>query len=38
VKDFKTSFNVKYVGGQIHHIRKKGDVSFEFPNGKIKPF
>ncbi len=28
--------NVKSIGGQIHPFRKKGDFSFQFPNGKLK--
>ncbi len=36
MKDFKTSFNVKFAGNQIHCVQGKGDFNFQFPNGEIK--
>jgi hypothetical protein len=37
MKDFKTSFNVKFAGNQVHPaVQGKGDFNFQFPSGEIK--
>lgn len=36
MKDFKTSFNVKFAGNQIHRVQGKGNFNLQFPNGEIK--